>query len=161
MSYFLNCLGCSRSASGRWQMPSVEGRDVGSSASSAENERNEDVVQRQPRSNAHGDDHCLFHRRQHGAARLFRPIGLSSTEVRDRYLITVFSLIPYRFASVATEPSDRCSFTRAAYVVLALPWRSWPIMPSAAMTKNLYQTSGRDPWALLRVFTCASSVAPA
>src|SRR5689334_25291929 len=61
--------------------------------------------------------------------RSFGPIGLSSTDCRDRHLITVFSLIPYCFASCAIEAGDRWSSARTACVVLALPWRSWPIVP--------------------------------
>jgi hypothetical protein len=36
--------------------------------------------------------------------RSFGPIGMSSTDCRWRHFRTVFSLIPYRFARLATDP---------------------------------------------------------
>lgn len=59
-------------------------------------------------------------------------------EKETHYVETVFSLMPNRFARLATEASDRCSSPRTACVVLTLPCKTWPIIPPAAMAIILH-----------------------
>ncbi|EQB30604.1 hypothetical protein M529_19860 [Sphingobium ummariense RL-3] len=42
-------------------------------------------------------------------------------------------MIPYFLARLATQACDRCSSPQMVCVVLALPWRTWSIIPSAVM----------------------------
>src|SRR5215213_11231206 len=57
----------------------------------------------------------------------FGPIRASAVVRRLRHFGTVVGLMPWRRASALTLSSLRCIARRIASVVVALPWRTWPI----------------------------------
>ena len=54
----------------------------------------------------------------------------SSVVWRLRHFWTVMGLTPWPRASALTLASPRCWARRTAYVVVALPWRTWPMHSS-------------------------------
>jgi hypothetical protein len=71
------------------------------------------------------------------------PIAASAVVWRLRHFWTVVGLIPWRRASALTLAWLRCIARRTASVVVALPWRTWPIVrPSPAGAEPYHQTPG-------------------
>src|SRR5579871_4693573 len=68
------------------------------------------------------------------------PIGASWRKLRFLHLATVLRFRPYLAASSLSGAFDRCIAARTAYVVVALPWSTWPISPPGVRTQLNDQT---------------------
>jgi hypothetical protein len=90
-------------------------------------ERVEAVIERQQGVPTKGDDHGLLLDGEHRRAGLLGPHRRVSRGLASAPLLDGVGLMLWRRASALTLSWLRCIARRTASVVVALPWRTWPI----------------------------------